>query len=163
MLQPPPVIRGRLFIVRIQSQGVFFQLPTHPDSGSFHAVPFFLGIRQYSCEKMSCSTQKFLAAGHIGSSQIHPKLGKPRQRPLAQGAHPSNKVRKRSGIFLPERCCLCIFGLIGYRRRGCRNRNRRRGRRRHSVPGGHPTKRRLHSASDIRRCTTSCRWRRHRR
>ena len=163
MLQPPPVIRGRLFIFRIRSQGVFFQLPTHPDSGSFHAVPFSLGIRQYSCEKMSCSTQKFLAAGHIGSSQIHPKLGKPRQRPLAQGAHPSNKVRKRSGIFLPERCCLCIFGLIGYRRRGCRNRNRRRGRRRHSVPGGHPTKRRLHSASDIRRCTTSCRWRRHRR
>ena len=28
---------------------------------------FSLEIRQYSCEKMSCSTQKFLAAGHIGS------------------------------------------------------------------------------------------------
>ncbi|MCI6527663.1 MAG: hypothetical protein MR438_01615, partial [Clostridiales bacterium] len=36
------------------------------------AAPFFLEIRQYSCEKMSCSAQKFLAAGHIGSFQIHP-------------------------------------------------------------------------------------------
>ncbi|MCI6527639.1 MAG: hypothetical protein MR438_01490, partial [Clostridiales bacterium] len=28
------------------------------------AASFFLEIRQYSCEKMSCSARKFLAAGH---------------------------------------------------------------------------------------------------
>ena len=33
---------------------------------------------------MSCSAQKFLAAGHIGSFQIHPReLGKRRRRALA--------------------------------------------------------------------------------
>ncbi|MEF2909021.1 MAG: hypothetical protein U0O42_07285, partial [Oscillospiraceae bacterium] len=37
------------------------------------AASFFLEIRQYSCEKMSCATQKSLAAGHIMSFQIHPK------------------------------------------------------------------------------------------
>ena len=31
------------------------------------AASFFLEIRQYSCEKMSCATQKSLAAGHIVS------------------------------------------------------------------------------------------------
>ena len=36
------------------------------------AASFFLAIRQDSCEKMSCSTQKSLAAGHIMSVQIHP-------------------------------------------------------------------------------------------
>ena len=36
------------------------------------AASFFLEIRQYSREKMSCSTQKSLAAGHIMSFQIHP-------------------------------------------------------------------------------------------
>ncbi len=36
-------------------------------------IRFFLEIRQYSCEKMSCATQKSLAAGHIMSFQIHPK------------------------------------------------------------------------------------------
>ena len=36
------------------------------------AASFFLEIRQYSCEKMSCSARKFLAAGHITSFQIHP-------------------------------------------------------------------------------------------
>src|SRR5574344_2016285 len=35
------------------------------------AASFFLEIRQYSCEKMSCSARKFLAAGHIASFQIH--------------------------------------------------------------------------------------------
>ena len=29
------------------------------------AASFFLEIRQYSCEKMSCAARKFLAAGHI--------------------------------------------------------------------------------------------------
>ena len=38
------------------------------------AASFFLEIRQYSCEKMSCSARKFLAAGHITSFQIHPKI-----------------------------------------------------------------------------------------
>ena len=37
------------------------------------AASFFLEIRQYSCEKMSCSARKFLAAGHITSFQIHPR------------------------------------------------------------------------------------------
>ena len=38
------------------------------------AASFFLEIRQYSCEKMSCATQKSLAAGHIMSFQIHPSF-----------------------------------------------------------------------------------------
>ena len=29
--------------------------------------------RQYSCEKTSCSAQKFLAAGHFSSFQMHPR------------------------------------------------------------------------------------------
>ena len=37
------------------------------------AASFFLEIRQYSCEKMSCATQKSLAAGHIMRFQIHPR------------------------------------------------------------------------------------------
>ena len=37
------------------------------------AASFFLEIRQYSCEKMSCSPRKSLAAGHISSFQIHPR------------------------------------------------------------------------------------------
>ena len=37
------------------------------------AAPFFLEIRQDSCEKMSCPPGKFLAAGHISSFQIHTK------------------------------------------------------------------------------------------
>ena len=42
------------------------------------AASFFLEIRQYSCEKMSGSARKFLAAGHIVSFQIH--LNKKRAR-----------------------------------------------------------------------------------
>ena len=54
--------------------GCILPTPNAPGQRVFSrcAAPFFLGIRQYSCEKMSCSTQKFLAAGHIGSFQIHP-------------------------------------------------------------------------------------------
>ena len=49
--------------------GCILPTPNAPGQRVFSrcAAPFFLGIRQYSCEKMSCSTQKFLAAGHIGS------------------------------------------------------------------------------------------------
>ena len=54
---------------------VYLKTPNAPGQRTFSrcAAPFFLEIRQYSCEKMSCSAQKFLAAGHIGSFQIHPK------------------------------------------------------------------------------------------
>ena len=49
--------------------GCILPTPNAPGQRVFSrcAAPFFLEIRQYSCEKMSCSTQKFLAAGHIGS------------------------------------------------------------------------------------------------
>ena len=54
---------------------VYLKTPNAPGQQVFSrcAAPFFLEIRQYSCVKISCSTQKFLAAGHIGSFQIHPK------------------------------------------------------------------------------------------
>ena len=57
------------------SPRVYLKAPNAPGQRIFSrcAAPFFLEIRQYSCEKMSCSAQKFLAAGHIGSFQIHPK------------------------------------------------------------------------------------------
>ena len=53
---------------------MYLKTPNAPGQRIFSrcAAPFFLEIRQYSCEKMSCSAQKFLAAGHIGSFQIHP-------------------------------------------------------------------------------------------
>ena len=59
------------FIERIEDDKLGCILPTLNAPGqrvfSRCAAPFFLEIRQYSCEKMSCSTKKFLAAGHIGS------------------------------------------------------------------------------------------------
>jgi hypothetical protein len=57
------------------SPRVYLKAPNAPGQRIFSrcAAPFFLEIRQYSCEKMSCSAQKFLAAGHIGSFQIHPR------------------------------------------------------------------------------------------
>ena len=57
------------------SPRVYLKTPNAPGQRIFSrcAAPFFLEIRQYSCEKMSCSAQKFLAAGHIGSFQIHPR------------------------------------------------------------------------------------------
>ena len=56
------------------SPGVYLKTPNAPGQRIFSrcAAPFFLEIRQYSCEKMSCATQKSLAAGHIMSFQIHP-------------------------------------------------------------------------------------------
>ena len=57
------------------SPRVYLKAPNAPGQRIFSrcAAPFFLEIRQYSCEKMSCSAQKFLAAGHIGNFQIHPR------------------------------------------------------------------------------------------
>ena len=57
---------------------VYLKTPNAPGQRTFSrcAAPFFLEIRQYSCEKMSCSAQKFPAAGHIGSFQIHPRTHK---------------------------------------------------------------------------------------
>ena len=54
---------------------VYLKTPNAPGQRTFSrcAAPFFLEIRQYSCEKMSCSTQKIIAAGHIMSFQIHPR------------------------------------------------------------------------------------------
>ena len=54
---------------------MYLKTPNAPGQRVFSrcAAPFFLEIRQYSCEKMSCSPRKFLAAGHIMSFQIHPK------------------------------------------------------------------------------------------
>ena len=55
---------------------VYLKTPNAPGQRVFSrcAAPFFLEIRQYSCEKMSCAAQKFLAAGHIMSLQIHPRV-----------------------------------------------------------------------------------------
>ena len=52
----------------------YLKTPNAPGQRAFLrcAASFFLEIRQYSCEKMSCATQKSLAAGHIVSFQIHP-------------------------------------------------------------------------------------------
>ena len=60
------------------AQGVlraYLKTPNAPGQRAFLrcAASFFLEIRQYSCEKMSCATQKSLAAGHIMSFQIHPR------------------------------------------------------------------------------------------
>ena len=55
---------------------VYLKTPNAPGQRAFLrcAASFFLEIRQYSCEKMSCATQKPLAAGHIMSFQIHPNI-----------------------------------------------------------------------------------------
>ena len=59
------------------SPRVYLKAPNAPGQRIFSrcAAPFFLEIRQYSCEKMTCATQKSLAAGHIMSFQIHPRHG----------------------------------------------------------------------------------------
>ena len=48
---------------------VYLKTPNAPGQRAFsrRAASFFLEIRQYSCEKMSCAVRKFLAAGHIES------------------------------------------------------------------------------------------------
>ena len=54
---------------------VYLKTPDAPGQRAFsrRAASFFLEIRQYSCEKMSCAARKFLAASHVMSFQIHPK------------------------------------------------------------------------------------------
>ena len=66
---------GQQVLLETLAPRVYLKTPNAPGQRIFSrcAAPFFLEIRQYSCEKMSCSAQKFLAAGHIGSFQIHPK------------------------------------------------------------------------------------------
>ena len=69
----PPLPNGqrRIFLDREGKclPRVYLKTPNAPGQWTFSrcAAPFFLEIRQYSFEKMSCSAQKFLAAGHIGS------------------------------------------------------------------------------------------------
>ena len=86
----PSPHRGSLWPAAAERQSlsqprVYLKTPNAPGQRTFSrcAAPFFLEIRQYSCEKMSCSAQKFLAAGHIGSFQIHPSGC---QLPLHKGA-----------------------------------------------------------------------------
>ena len=66
-----PLFAKPLFLLR-----VYLKTPNAPGQRAFLrcAASFFLEIRQYSCEKMSCATQKSLAAGHIMSFQTHPSL-----------------------------------------------------------------------------------------
>ena len=66
--------------------GCILPTPNAPGQRVFSrcAAPFFLEIRQYSCEKMSCSTQKFLAAGHIGSWKNTPLTNAGKLRKIAR-------------------------------------------------------------------------------
>ena len=103
---------------------VYLKTPNAPGQRTFSrcAAPFFLEIRQYSCEKMSCPAQKFLAAGHIGSFQIHPKIRKrkicaaslPASHPSPRKAHaaaretgaaifPAYRAARASGQAVPRR------------------------------------------------------------
>ena len=66
---------GQQVLLETLAPRVYLKTPNAPGQRAFLrcAASFFLEIRQYSCEKMSCATQKSLAAGHIMSFQIHPK------------------------------------------------------------------------------------------
>ena len=59
----------------LQGQGVFFQLPTHPDSGPFHAA-----LRHFSLQYVSIPAKKCLAQRKnsslpvsLGVGRIHPR------------------------------------------------------------------------------------------
>ena len=69
---------------------VYLKNPNAPGQRAFSrcAAPFFLEIRQYSCEKMSCSAQKFLAAYHIGSFQMHPSRARSFRYPGLDASRP---------------------------------------------------------------------------
>ena len=69
------------------SPRVYLKTDNAPGQRAFSrcAASFFLEIRQYSCEKMSCSARKFLAAGHITSFQIHPRALRNEKSPPFQG------------------------------------------------------------------------------
>ena len=73
-LSETPVILILLLPIGADDSRVYLKTPDAPGQRAFSrcAAPFFLEIRQYSCEKTSCAAQKFLAAGHIESFQIHP-------------------------------------------------------------------------------------------
>jgi hypothetical protein len=62
-------------LIRKDKSRAYLKTPNAPGQRAFLrcAASFFLEIRQYSCEKMSCATQKSLAAGHIMSFQIRPR------------------------------------------------------------------------------------------
>ena len=66
---------GQQVLLETLAPRVYLKTPNAPGQRAFLrcAASFFLEIRQYACEKMSCATQKSLAAGHIMSFQIHPK------------------------------------------------------------------------------------------
>ena len=83
---------------------VYLKTPNAPGQRTFSrcAAPFFLEIRQYSCEKMSCSAQKFLAAGHIGSFQIHPRSESPLDS-LKSKKELREKVNEFFNSLLPEK------------------------------------------------------------
>ena len=72
------------------SSRVYLKTPNAPEQRAFLrcAASFFLEIRQYSCEKMSCATQKSLAAGHIMSFQIHPSVGEKAKNHVYYHRHP---------------------------------------------------------------------------
>ena len=79
LLEQPDSTKKRLRMMeekRNKTLGCILPTPNAPGQRVFLrcAASFFLEIRQYSCEKMSCATQKSLAAGHIMSFQIHPIL-----------------------------------------------------------------------------------------
>jgi len=67
---------GQQVLLETLAPRVYLKTPNAPGQRAFLrcAASFFLEIRQYSCEKMSCATQKSLAAGHIMSFQIHPSF-----------------------------------------------------------------------------------------
>ena len=83
---------------------MYLKTPNAPGQRTFSrcAAPFFLEIRQYSCEKMSCSAQKFLAAGHIGSFQIHPRSESPLDS-LKSKKELREKVNEFFNSLLPEK------------------------------------------------------------
>ena len=99
------------------SPRVYLKTPNAPGQRAFLrcAASFFLEIRQYSCEKMSCATQKSLAAGHIMSFQIHPKIpaetvrspGRCGHRPLRLTA---KSLRIRIGLSLFAITCCDLSG-----------------------------------------------------
>ena len=70
---------GTFLIFAMLLHRVYLKTPNAPGQRAFLrcAASFFLEIRQYSCKKMSCATQKSLAAGHIMSFQIHPSKKRP--------------------------------------------------------------------------------------
>ena len=83
------------------------------------AASFFLEIRQYSCKKMSCSTQKFLAAGHIGSWKNTPYDSKTRRASARRVVH---FIRERRFRRFP---CACRASAgHGYAPASCRSSRR---------------------------------------